>query len=105
MERQASATPMKADVTSTSTGAALYPDWILRSKTKPTGRYASRPYQAPREDADRDLTLEEELDAASVFNPLQLASQFSGRKEPPRDGDEEEMDAAEDDAKEEEDEN
>ena len=74
-ERQASATPTKADMTSTSTGAALYPDWIMRSKTKPTGRDMPRPYQAPREDTDRDLTLEEELDAASIFDPLQLASQ------------------------------
>ena len=76
-ERQAGTTPTKADATSTSTGAALYPDWIMRSKTKPTGRDTPRPYRAPKEDANRDLTLEEELDAASVFDPLQLASQSS----------------------------
>ena len=35
MERQASTTPMKADMTSTSMGAALYPDWIMRSKPSP----------------------------------------------------------------------
>ena len=34
-------------------------------------------YQTPREDAGGDLTLEEELDAASVFDPLQLTSQSS----------------------------
>ena len=77
MERQASTTPTKADTTSTSMGATLYPDWIMRSKTKPTGRDVPRPYRVPREDAGRDLTLEEELDAASVFNPLQPASQSS----------------------------
>ena len=77
MERQASTTPTKADATSTSMGATLYPDWIMRSKTKPTGRDVPRPYRVPREDAGRDLTLEEELDAASVFNPLQPASQSS----------------------------
>ena len=76
-ERQASTTPTKADVTSTSVGAPLYPDCILRSKTKPTDRDAPRPYWAPGEDTDRDLTLEEELDAASVFDPLQLSSQSS----------------------------
>ena len=77
MERQASTTPMKADATSTSTGAALYPDWMMRSKTKPIGRDMPRPYQTPREDAGGGLMLEEELDAASVFDPLQLASQSS----------------------------
>ena len=75
MERQASTTPMKVDATSTSTGATLYPDWTMRSKTKPIGRDAPRPYWMPREDASGGLTLEEELDAASVFDPLQLASQ------------------------------
>ena len=74
-ERQASTTPTKADVTSTSAGVPPLPDWILRSKTKPTGHDAPRPYRAPREDADGGLMLEEELDTASVFNPLQLASQ------------------------------
>ena len=77
MERQAGTTPTKADMTSTSKGAALYPDWMMRSKTKPIGRDTPRPYWMPREDAGRGLTLEEELDAASVFDPLQLASQSS----------------------------
>ena len=75
MERQASATPMKADVTSTSMGAALYPDWFMRSKTKPIGHDTPMRYWTPREDAGGDLTLEEELDTASMFDPLQLASQ------------------------------
>ena len=60
-----------------STGAALYPDWIMRSKTKPTGRDTPRPYRAPKEDADWNLTLDVELDAASMFDPLQPASQSS----------------------------
>ena len=77
MERQAGATPTKADTTSTSMGAALYPDWMMRSKTKPIGCDMPRPYWMPREDAGGGLTLEEELDAASMFDPLQLASQSS----------------------------
>ena len=77
MEMQASATPTKADVTSTSMGAALYPDWIMRSKTKPMGRDTPWQYRTPKEDAGGGLTLEEELDVASVFDPLQLASQSS----------------------------
>ena len=77
MERQVSTTPTKADATSTSTGATLYPDWIMRSKTKPMGHDMPRQYWMPKEDAGGGLMLEEELDAASVFDPLQLASQSS----------------------------
>ena len=57
VERQASTTPTKADATSTSKGAALYPDWMMRSKTKPIGRDMPRPYWTPREDAGGGLTL------------------------------------------------
>ena len=48
----------------------------MRSKTKPIDRDMPRPYLMPREDASGGLTLEE-LDAASMFDPLQLASQSS----------------------------
>ena len=67
-ERQVGATPTKVDTTSTSTGATLYPDWIMRSKTKPIGCDAPRPYRMPREGTGGSLTLEEESDAASVFD-------------------------------------
>ena len=77
MERQASTTPTKVDVSSTSAGVPLYPNLIVRSKTKPTGRDTPRPYRAPREDANGGLMLEEELDAASMVDPLQPASQSS----------------------------
>ena len=76
-ERQASATPTKVDVSSTNAGVPLYPNWILRDKKKPAGRDAPRPYRAPKEDASDGLMLEEELDAASVFNPLKPDSQSS----------------------------
>ena len=62
-------------MTSTSTGATLYPDWIMRSKTKPIGCDMPRQYRMPKEDASGGLSLEEELDVASMFDPLQLASQ------------------------------
>ena len=77
MERQASAMPTKVDVSSTNTGVPLYPNWIMRTKTKPAGHDAPRPYRAPKEDAGDGLTLEEELDAASVFDPLKPDSQSS----------------------------
>ena len=64
-------------MSSTNAGVPLYPNWILRDKTKPAGRDAPRPYRAPKEDAGDDLTLEEELDAASIFDPLKPDSQSS----------------------------
>ena len=76
-ERQACATPTKVDVSSTNAGVSLYPNWVVRSKTKPTGHDAPKRYRAPREDAVRNLTLEEELDAASMLNPLKSDSQLS----------------------------
>ena len=77
MERQASNTPTKVDMSSTNTGVPLYPNWIVRNKTKPAGHDAPRPYRVPKEDAGDGLTLEEELDAASVFDPLKPDSQSS----------------------------
>ena len=76
-ERQASTTLTKVDVSSTNAGVPLYPNWTMRNKTKPAGRDAPRPYQAPKEDAGDGLMLEEELDAASVFDPLKPDSQSS----------------------------
>ena len=69
--------PTKGDVSSTNAGVLLYPNWILRDKTKPAGRDARRPYQAPKEDVGNGLMLEEELDAASVFDPLKPDSQLN----------------------------
>ena len=76
-ERQASTTPTKVDVSSTNAGVPVYPNWILRDKTKPAGHNAPRLYRAPKEDAGNSLMLEEELDAASIFNPLKPDSQSS----------------------------
>ena len=49
----------------------------MRNKTKPAGRDAPRPYWVAKEDAGDGLMLEEELDAASVFDPLKPDSQSS----------------------------
>ena len=59
MERQASTMPTKVDVSSTNAGVPLYPNWVVRNKTKPAGCDAPRPYRAPKEDAGNGLTLEE----------------------------------------------
>ena len=77
MERQANTTPTRVDVSSTNAGVPLYPNWVVRNKTKPAGRDAPRPYRAPKEDTGDGLTLEEELDAASIFDPLKPDSQSS----------------------------
>ena len=77
MERQASNTPTKVDVSSTNAGVPLYPNRIVRNKTKPAGHDAPRPYRVPKEDNGDGLMLEEELDAASIFNPLKPDSQSS----------------------------
>ena len=42
-----------------------------------------QPYRTPREDTGGHLTLEEELDASSVFDPLQLSQEAEGPRTPP----------------------
>ena len=74
VERQASATPRKNDVSSTSMSATLYPDWVLSWAGKRSSPDTPQPYRTPREGASRRLTLEEELDASSVFDPPTVES-------------------------------
>ena len=76
-ERQASTMPTKVDMSSTNAGVPLYLNWIVRDKTEPAGHNAPRPYRAPKENAGNGLMLEEELDAASIFDPLKPDSQSS----------------------------
>ena len=76
-ERQACTMPTKVDVSSTNAGVPLYPNWVVTSKTKPTGHETPKRYWVPREDTHSSLTLEEELDTASVFDPLKPVSQSS----------------------------
>ena len=73
-ERQASATPRRDNMSSTSMSVTLYPNWILNRAGKRTSPDMPQPYQMPREGADGGLTLEEELDASSVFEPLTIKS-------------------------------
>ena len=70
--------PMNPDVAPSLSQADLYPNWVWAPVTKPQGGNQPRPYRTPRQEADRDCTLEEELDAKSVFDPLfGLGSQSS----------------------------
>ena len=82
-ERQASATPRRDDVSSTSASTTLYPNWILSRAGKRTSPDAPQPYRTPREGADGCLTLEEELDASSMFDPLQSSQGAEGPRTPP----------------------
>ena len=63
--------------------ATLYPDWVLSQAGRRTSPNMPQPYQMPREDAGRCLTLEEELDASSVFDHLQLSQGAEGPWMPP----------------------
>ena len=82
-ERQAGTMPRKDGVNSTSMSATLYPDWVLSRAGRRTSPDTPQPYRTPREDAGRRLTLEEELDASSVFDPLQSSQGAEGPQTPP----------------------
>ena len=82
-ERQAGATPRKDGVSSTSMSATLYPDWVLSRAGKRTSPDTPQPYRMPREDVGGRLTLEEELDASSMFDPLQSSQGAEGPQMPP----------------------
>ena len=56
----------------------LYPDWVLSQAGKRTSPDMPQPYRTPREGASGRLTLEEELDASSVFDPLQSSQGAEG---------------------------
>ena len=70
-------------MSSTSMSATLYPDWVLSRAGKRTSPDTPQPYRMPREDIGECLTLEEELDASSVFDPLQLTQRAEGPQTPP----------------------
>ena len=57
---------------------SLYPNWMPKENTKPKGANKVRPYKTSKEEAQKKLSLEEELDAKSVFDPLASSSQSSG---------------------------
>ena len=82
-ERQASATPRKDGVSSTSMSATLYPNWVLSRAGRCMSPDMPQPYRMPREDTGRCLTLEEEMDASSVFDPLQSSQGAEGPQTPP----------------------
>ena len=77
-ERQAGATPRKDGMSFTSMSTTLYPDWVLSPAGKCTSPDTPQPYRMPTEGAGRCLTLEEELDASSVFDPLQSSQGAEG---------------------------
>ena len=59
------------------------PDRVLSRAGKCLSPDTPQPYQTPREDAGGRLTLEEELDASSVFDPLQSSHGAEGPQTPP----------------------
>ena len=77
-ERQAGAMPRKDGVSSMSMSTTLYPDWVLSLAGKCSSPDMPQPYWTPREGTGRRLTLEEELDASSIFHPLQSSQGAEG---------------------------
>ena len=69
-QRWASTMPPQGGVSSTSAGVPLYPNWVPRPHSKPPGLDMPTPYRTPREGATSQLSLAEELDEASVLDPL-----------------------------------
>ena len=63
--------------------ATLYPNWVMSQACRRMSPNMPQPYQTPREDAGGCLTLEEELDASSVFDPLQSSQGAEGPQTPP----------------------
>ena len=82
-ERQAGTMPRKDSMSSTSMSTTLYPDWVLSRAGKHMSPDTPQPYRMPREGTSRHLTLEEELDASSMFDPLQLSQGAEGPRTPP----------------------
>ena len=76
-ERQVWATPAKTDVVPVQLESSLYPNWVWKQDTRPKGSDLPRPYRTPKEDDREELTLEEELDVKSVFDPLASGSKSS----------------------------
>ena len=66
-ERRLKAMPMRTDVCPAGMEGSLYPNWKPKEDTKPKGADQARPYRRPKEEARKKLTLEEELNAKSVF--------------------------------------
>ena len=56
----------------------LYPDWVLSGAGKRSSPDTPQLYRRPREGTSGRLTLEEELDASSVFDPLQSSQGAEG---------------------------
>ena len=82
-ERQAGTTPRKDSMSSTSMSATLYPNWVLSRAGRHTSPNTPQLYRTPREDTSGCLTLEEELDASSVFDSLQSSQGAEGPQTPP----------------------
>ena len=74
-ERRVQAMPVRRDIVLAGLENALYPNWARKQNTRPKGSDLARHYRIPKEDAEKQLTLEEELDAKSVFHPPASGSQ------------------------------
>ena len=72
------ATPAREDLCPASTESSfLYPHWQVRESTKLPKADKACPYKAPKDEKEERISLDKELDAKSVFDPLAPSSQSS----------------------------
>ena len=63
------AMPARMDLIPTGMESSLYQNWWCMRDTKPKNIEKASPYKMPKEEAEEKLSLEDELDADSVFDP------------------------------------
>ena len=77
-QQQRQAMPVWMDVCPAGMEGSLYPNWQWMQHTKPKGADKASTYKMPKDEAMKEkITLEEELNAKSIFNPLVPSSQSS----------------------------
>ena len=74
-ERKQQAMPAREDVCPAGMESSLYLNWHHMQVTPPKKTDKTSPYKMPKEETEDKLSLEDELNADSVFDPL--ASQLS----------------------------
>ena len=75
---QRQATPAQMNISPAGMEGSLYPNWQRMQDTKPKGAGKGSPYKMPKDEAMKEkISLEEELDAKSVFDPLAPSSELS----------------------------
>ena len=77
-QQQRQVMPAWTDICPAGMEGSLYPNWQWMQDTKPKGADKASPYKMPKDEAMKEkISLEEELNTKSVFDPLAPSSQSS----------------------------